>query len=469
MAWYDTILQPIANRLMVLMADDRQRELVTRSAYYQGNQKKPLKVTHGKADDNVLLNFTGLAVERSVSMLFGGGCDFAFQDETSPQAETLRKIWDVNKKDTFLHEVGMDGAIYGTPYIRTDPLAIQDPYTGEQYTELVLLDPELMKIEVDPRNIKQVMKYIMQYKVGDNVYREEYSPNTDPSETQTEPTWKVEYFESKGGAWRLVNTIEWPHTFPPILHGKNLPSVHSVYGISDIDDIIGVQDSVNFVASNIRKIIRNQAHKKLWGKGFSAEALQMGSDDMPILPNENAEINEIDSSADLTSSENHFATMRQSLFDIARVVDISSIKDKIGALTNFGLRVLYSDALSKNATKRLMYDDFLSELNRRLLALEGYTGEEMRPPRIEWGADLPQDEAEDAKLILDDLKAQIISKKTASETRGYKWETDEEGEGEADLIAQEGSKSGQNTQEALAKFMRRGTVPATNGNINANA
>lgn len=468
MAWYDTILQPIANRLMVLMADDRQRELITSKAYYQGNQKKPLKVSQGKADDNVLLNFTGLAVERSVSMLFGGGCDFAFQDEESEQAQTLRKIWDLNRKDTLLHEMGMDGAIYGTPYIRTDPLAIQDPYTGEQYTELVLLDPELMKIEVDPRNIKQVTKYIMQYKVGDNVYREEYSPNTYPTEGQTEPTWKVEYFESKGGAWRLTNTIDWLYPFPPILHGKNLPAVHSVYGISDIDNILGVQDSVNFVASNIRKIIRNQAHKKLWGKGFAAEALQMGSDDMPILPNDNAEINEIDSSADLTSSENHFATMRQSLFDIARVVDISSIKDKIGALTNFGLRVLYSDALSKNATKRLMYAEMLDELNRRLLVIEGYQGEDTRPPFVEWGADLPQDEAEDAKLILDDLKSQIISKKTAAETRGYKWETDEEGDGEADLIAQEGKQSGANTQSALANFMRSGNAPQ-NGNINANA
>lgn len=457
MAWYDFILFPIADRMAVLLSDERAKDLKHKKEYYQGKQRKMLKVKQGGADDNVILNFVGLAVERSVSMLFGGGVKFKFIDDNSEQAETLKKIWDANKKEILLHEAGLDGAWSGTIYIRTDPLGVLDPYTGDQYTELVLLDPTLMTMEADPKNIKNVIKYIMQYKVGDVVYREEYSPNTDVNpDDKKEPTWKIEYFEARGGAFKLVNTIEWNYTFAPILHCKNLPSVHSLYGVPDIDDVLNVQDAVNFIGSNIRKVIRNQAHKKLWGKGFNADTIVMGADDMPILPNEKSEINAIDDTADMTSSENHFSTMRQAIFDLARVVDISSIKDKVGALTNFGLRVLYSDALSKNATKRLLYGEFLSELNRRLLVIEGYEGEETRPPLNEWGADLPQDETEDAKLILDDLKAEIISVQTASEKRGYQWETDDHREGEADRIANQRTATGQARNEALANFMRRG-------------
>lgn len=458
MAWYDSFLTPLANRLAILIQDERQKSLITSRAYYQGEQKKQLKVQQGKADDNVLLNFTGLAVERSVSMLFGGGIEFEYKDPESRQAQALQKIWDANRKDLFLHETGTDGAVYGTYYIRTDPEGIKDKFTDEYYTRLVLLDPELMKIEVNPRDMSEVTKYIMQYQAGGVNYREEYYRTVEPEDGQESPTWTVDYFESRGGAWKLVNTITWEYDFPPILHGKNLPSIHSVYGISDIDDILGVQDSINFTSSNIRKIIRNQAHKKLWGKGFSAETLKLGPDDMPILPSENAAINAVDATADLTSSENHLATMRQALFDISRVVDISSIKDKIGALTNFGLRVLYSDALSKNATKRLLYAESIDELNRRLLVIEGNTGEDTRPPVIGWGADLPQDEAEDAKLIIEDLKMGLVSKQTASTKRGYQWEADDEQEGEADRIAAEGAANGNNTREALAGFLRRGTL-----------
>lgn len=457
MAWYDFILFPIADRLAVIMSDERTKDLVQKKEYYQGKQRKMLKVKQGGADDNVLLNFVGLAVERSVSMLLGGGVTFKYEDEESEQAKTLEKIWEVNKKEILLHETGLDGAWSGTWYIRTDPLSIIDPYTGEQYTELVLLDPSLVTMTADPKNVRDVIKYVLQYKVGDNLYREEYFPNTDVNpDDNLKPTWRIEYYESTGGAWRKTNTIDWNYEFAPILHSKNLPSVHSLYGVPDIDDVIGVQDAVNFIASNIRKIIRNQAHKKLWGKGFNADELKMGADDMPILPNENAEINAVEDTADMTSSENHFSTMRQAIFDIARVVDISSMKDKIGALTNFGLRVLYSDALSKNATKRLLYGEALKELNRRLLIIEGYEGEESRPPHVEWGSDLPQDEAEDAKLILDDLKAEIVSLQTASEKRGYQWESTDDDKGEADKIAEQKQTSGRNTQEALAGFIRRG-------------
>lgn len=457
MAWYDFILNPLADALSMRMQDPRTKQLTERRMYYDGNQRKMLKVAQGKADDNVTLNFTGLAVDRSVSMLVGGGVNWKYKTENTRQEEELSKIWEVNQKELFMQELAIDGAVFGTHYIRTDPLAILDPYTENLYTGLTVIDPSLMSIETEPNNVKRVIKYVMQYKTGDALYREEYVPSAKNAEVEgATPSWEVNYYEARGAGWKLVKTVSWNYPFPPIIHGKNLPSVHSVYGTSDIDDIIGIQDASNFIASNIRKIIRNQAHKRTWGKGFTKESLEMGSDDMPIISNPDAQINTLDETADLGASENHFASMRQAIFDIARVVDITSIKDKVGALTNFGLRVLYSDALSKNATKRLLYGEALTELNRRLLVIEGFTGEESRPPEIVWGPDLPQDEADDARLISQDLADGIVSKETASVKRGYKWVTDDNGEGEQGKIAQEGANNSTRTNEALASFLRRG-------------
>jgi hypothetical protein len=90
-------------------------------------------------------------------------------------------------------------------------------------------------------------------------------------------------------------------------------------------------------------------------------------------------------SSDLASSRNFASDLRQSIFDISREIDLSSISDKLGALTNFGLHVLYTDALDKNDTKRQLYGDALKELNRRLLVLANYEGPATNPGKITWG------------------------------------------------------------------------------------
>jgi hypothetical protein len=58
-------------------------------------------------------------------------------------------------------------------------------------------------------------------------------------------------------------------------------------------------------------------------------------------------------------------SLKQGMMDITQTVDITSLQDKIGALTNFGLKVLYQDALAKLGVKRELYGDALLETVRR--------------------------------------------------------------------------------------------------------
>jgi hypothetical protein len=115
--------------------------------------------------------------------------------------------------------------------------------------------------------------------------------------------------------------------------------------------------------------------------------------------------------------------LRQTLFDISRTVDISSMADKLGALTNFGLRVLYGDALAKLNTKRELYGDALLEINRRLLALANMDTE---PGELVWPEALPSDQREESEVLARDLELRLVSKQTVSGKRGYQWETEME-------------------------------------------
>jgi hypothetical protein len=227
--------------------------------------------------------------------------------------------------------------------------------------------------------------------------------------------------------------------------------------VPGIAGALDLQDKHNFVVSNMLKVLRYHAHPKTWGRGFPAgtgfEKTSWGPDELIKLTSESAMISNLEMQSDLASSRNIAQDLRQAIFDLCRVVDIASVTDKVGALTNFGLRVLYSDALSKNATRRQLYGDALQELNRRLLILAGFTEV---GSTVEWGSDLPQDEKEDAQLIRDDLLAGLVSHETAAERRGYQWETVEDIEGEADKIAAERAADTDRQVQAAANLLLTG-------------
>jgi hypothetical protein len=149
--------------------------------------------------------------------------------------------------------------------------------------------------------------------------------------------------------------------------------------------------------------------------------MDFGPDKLPILP-QGGEILELDASADLSGSLAIALAFRQALFDVSREVDISSMADKLGSLTNFALRVLYGDALDKNDTKRQLYGDGLAEINRRLLVLAGYEGEQSDPGEVVWGEALPVNETERGQGVVMLLQAGVISKQTAAERMGIDWE-----------------------------------------------
>ena len=99
--------------------------------------------------------------------------------------------------------------------------------------------------------------------------------------------------------------------------------------------------------------------------------------------------------------------------------------DKVGALTNFGLRVLFMDEMIKTRTKRKLVGAGFVELNRRALILAGFA-EDVEGGDPIWQDPLPVNEVEQAQSVQADLGMEIVSKQTASETRGYDWETEQE-------------------------------------------
>jgi hypothetical protein len=399
---------------------DKYKQLVE---YWQSRQRRQLKVKIGAADDNLTLNFTNLIVARTVSMLFGGGVTWDIKG--AEQKSYIEQVFDVNKQELLLHKLGQIGAVYGTCFVKIIPDVLKDPITGDIIPRLVALNPAWMEIEVRADDLETVEAYHIRYTLNEVAFHEE--TRRDAGGTWTVKTERAD--RTTGGRYETVNVVQWPHDFPPILHWQNLPNMLSPYGEADIEHVVELQDRINFVGSNISKIIRHHAHPKTWGRGFNPGQLSQTSwaaDEMITLPTDTGEIQNLEMQSDLESSEKFLEFLRQAMFDVTRTVDLTSMADRIGSLTNFGLRVLYSDALNKNSTKREMYGDALLELNRRLLVLKGYEGEQSDPGEIHWGEAIPQDARETIEALMRDLQMGIVSKQTAARIRGYDWEKEQE-------------------------------------------
>lgn len=409
---------------------DRASNMLQRRDYRLGMQKRFLRRSREGFDDNVVGNFLGLALDRSISLLFGK--EVKFEYATSAAQEFIDTIWEENNKSILLHKLAMYGGEDGTVFVKLVPDS-----TKVSGWRIVAQDPVFKHIITDPDDDEHVISYITQYKTVDlNNHevgkRETVTINTEDP-IQPVISWliinEINNRET-GGKWVEVSREVWPYPDPPIIHWQNLPMVGNVWGMPDLpDDVIELQDKSNFANSNINRIIRLFAHPFRWSRMFggrklgaakdSAE-LDIGPDKMPNQDNPAAEIFQLPPVGDVPGAVSHAQNLRQMIFDVTRNMDISSMKDKVGALTNFGLRILFYDALNKLETKRGLYGWGLREINRRLFI---FSNQEPVDCKVIWEDPLPIDETVLRQNLQIDLSMGVVDKQTVAERLGYDWET----------------------------------------------
>lgn len=404
----------------------REAKLEKLHEYYEGEHKPQLRVKPGKFDDNLTINLCGLIVDKSVSALVGDpasghGLTWTFPSETDGEKpksiQWLDAQWEAVGREIWLHKNALIGATSGFPVVKLVP-------DGKGNIRPINIKPEIVEVVTDPQDADKVLMYVLAYSlVEDNKnveYREETKPVTDTS-------WVVELKKNAGGdRWEIVSSTPWPYPFAPILCWQNLPDTEQPYGRSDIESIIPIQDRYNFLVSNISKIIRLYAHPNRYGRNLTAQMedgqFKMGPDEMPIF-NGDGEIVQMPAVGDLPGAMQFLQTLRESAFVLSREVDTLSMKDRVGQITNFALRVLYRDFLDKLGTKRMLYGAAYQELNRRMLALGNYEPETCI---IDWPDPLPVNEVEEISALKADRELGLVSKQTAQKIRGYDPEDEDE-------------------------------------------
>jgi hypothetical protein len=381
--------------------------------YYEGRHRKTLRVARDGVDDNIVVNFVRLAVDKTVSYLFGKEIFFQVGgEEPDPYTDYLEAVFQRNRKMTFLQRLALSGAVAGHFFVQIQP-------DGE-FPRLVILDPSTVSILTNPDDIDQVIGFRVQWNSVDDDGRPAVRRVDIVQDGQI---WRVRSFLSvRGGRdpFRQIGEASWPYPFPPVVHGQNLPAPHQVYGMSDVEPLIPIQDAINFVISNTRRIYRLHGHPKTIATGVNTrQPLNWGPDETLVLSNENAKVWNLEMQGDLSAGIELYKRLVEAWHEIARIPVVSVGRlESIGSLSGVALRILYEPLLELVEVKRRTYGDALIELAQRLLSVR-FGGEPREwPVSIRWPELIPAGIEEKARTAL--MLMQIgVSQDTLLEMLGF--------------------------------------------------
>ena len=399
--------------------------------YYDGRQKKPLKIRKGQSDDNVIINLTRRVVDQSVSMLFSEMPTFDLPGESkeiTAWEERLTSLWAANSGEILLHDIGVAGALAGHVFVKVVP----QEGDVKRPVRFILQNPRYCSVFWKPDDMQQIVCYRIawgrrlskeQVRQGLRRERDEFRQDI----INEGASWRIkEWRRSDNDNWSAVNEERWPYPFAPIVDWQNLPHPEHYYGDPDLASSmllaegVNLNDGVNFVASNINRILRHHAHPKSLGFGVQPQQIVETSVDgfWAGLPND-ARVENLEMQSDLASSMAFLEFLERTFYSQHRAVDLSNVKDRVGQLTNFALRTMFKEALDKLSTKRTLYGNALSELSWRANELLGWGQEQ---PKVIWPNPLPFNDTEEMQVLVQEMSASILSRQTAAETRGHDWE-----------------------------------------------
>lgn len=391
--------------------------------YYRGDHRKPLKIKPGQADDNVIMNLCKKLIDTAVAMLFGRGVKFEIDQQEQTEAETwLDGMWTANNSHILLNDIALNGYVSGHPAVRLAPGAEGQP------PRIINLNPGVLSAFWARDDVDRVLFYSL---LWDKDHRQDVVNEGD--------TWRVIDLQRESGVdWKTVQDQEWPHSWAPVLDWKNLPNPNMYYGLSDLEHA-DLNDDINFVASNVLRILRYHAHPKTIGTGARAKDLQETDvDSFWTFPNPDAKIQNLEMQSDLASSLEFLKLMRTAFFSLGAGVDMSHIMSSLREVTNFSIKVLYKDAVDRLVLKRALYGAALVEINRRALELGGYGPDNVT--MLHWPEPLPHDETAQVNALQMEYDLGVVSKQTAAGRLGYDWNVEQErrageAEGEDDIGA----------------------------------
>ncbi len=384
-------------------------------SYYNGSFFKNPRADGAK---KLVVNMCRPIVDKSCDWLVQNGFRFETPPGNEKIAELLDVVWADNDKDLLAWMTAQMGGVTGDAFLYAsveDKDEDGNPIPEDDRRTVIRLLPSSychpVYTSIDPENMKGIL---VQF------------PTTAPSEGMT-----GEYETSRPlivfSLWItrkeiktyhnrvLISTTPNPIGEIPIVHCKNLPLSTSFFGQSDIDQVGDLNDDLNVIGGAINEILLYSAMPTTLIFGARASLLEKSPDKVWSNLPENAKVENLEMKSELTSSREHYNTIRRAIFELSNTPEGALGEEQaISNTSGIALEVRYMPLMEKTRRKRITYGKAIVKLNKILLLLmEKVLGidisavandkDNLYQTSLKWNSPLPADE----KAIIDNLIAKL--------------------------------------------------------------
>lgn len=405
---------------------DRQEAYNKARDYYNGIQKRQLDKKDNEPNDNVVLNVTQQAIDRTVSFLFPALPKF----ETDPDAtvltaneEWIEAVFSENGGIAWAHELAMHGALGGHVYVRLMPKDDEYPFP-----QAVILDPTTVQTYWRADDIRKVVWHEIFYEIEtfngiNQTVQEMYIIDFVNRGNRTWDIIQYRNVTGSGVGWVLQPEFSsrWSAPTPPIIHWKHLPNPGQFYGRSEATHL-DLNDKLNLIASENNRIIRYHSSPHTVATGVSADGIKRTSiDSLWAIENSDAQVFNLEMKTELQAAASQQQILHDAYLAQSRVVILQGEVKDFQRVTNAGVRTVFIDALAKNSILRWNYGYGLQQVAKGLFLLGG-KGEIV--PDIMWPDPLPVDDLERVTIAKMERDMNVVSRQTVSVQRGYNWDSE---------------------------------------------
>jgi len=357
----------------------------------------------------VIENDISWRINAIVDFLFGKGVDFVSK---APQARKRREIekilkaaFEAEAQAGFLHNMAVLGAVYGFVdcIIRPDTEllfrsqhpkgALGNPTSisfNESSFESILQLASHMCLELieapralpilDENDYGKINYYVQNFYQQKNTVSQKggFLSRLLGGKSAGDERDKIMVTEIIGpNAWQryedkeLAVEGENPLGVLPVVHIQNIAQPYYYEGISDVEQLVGLQDELNTRLSDRANRVTFQSFKMYLAKGIE------GFEDRPVSPgrmwctdNPDASIEQFGGDGSAPSENAHITEIREAMDKISGVTPVVAgiLKSKLGNLTSgVALKMTFMGMLARTTRKQFTYGQGLKRIGQLIL------------------------------------------------------------------------------------------------------
>jgi hypothetical protein len=414
----------------VTQADlDRQREMARAWNAYRGKLPDPLKVEADQPNDNVKTNRCAPIVNKVTSFLFGQTVKIEMKGSDQ---DFMEDLWgDEDESMTRFAKMSINGACFGEVFLKLIP----NPKQG-QAPRLVILNPQIVRIVSHPDDCELHLAYIIEYPGMASLQKKQIIARVDPEQDletlgdeDIEDTWTIANYIRRGqninAEWIQTSQEDWPYPFAPISAWQNLPNPNEAWGAPDLaDDLVQLNIVLNFIQSNLSRIIKFHGHPKTFAVNVQASQIQIAVDETICLPSPDSKLEMLAPMENFSGLLNVIVDLRGSMDEQSRVpaVALGRLHElPRGTIAGVALKLLFQPLLELTLQKQRLYGCGIRDVTRAALCLAGKISVEEYEDyevNLTWPNLLPSDDlaAAQAGLLLEQIG---VSEETVLGELGY--------------------------------------------------